>query len=528
VRPFVPEKAPNDRARADMVEWYEDSMTAWAARWVGMARQLMPKTEIYLCTGGDGNPQLGADFTAQAKSIAGQGAGIRITNEGSDYAHNFTVTREVATATRLYGTFCGFEPASQVNEKGVVARIYNAIASGARQLHDYTPNMMANPKALQSFRAFATWLTPQKPKVSVALYLSRETWELEPKRLAALYDVSRSLRDLTDHSFVTSRSVQDGALEGCRALVLAESPVLDPAAAKVIEQWVSKGGLLIAAARAGETVGGRLQDDNAWRGALFQPGLAPAELLRQEIAGPPPPHWELAIGSRGDDGWLFGQWHGPERGGEWRAIPNAQKRWTSGVAGVYLPTAAGADYQLRISCFVPPYAIAKGLGEVRVNGHVVGKIEKSGLLDLTLPLPVAVLEGTSPARLEIVTGTWKPSDHQQGDTRVLGLAVRAVELIRAGAEGTPAGRAVLRLSLDRDRVAQAIRPVGRGWTVMLTSAGDSPAALANVLAPLLTDTGTYFPGLEPIAPADGRMDGRYATRVDDKWIWLDAKEGTIK
>jgi hypothetical protein len=488
----------------------------------------LPKTEIYLCTGGDGNPQLGADFTAQARAIAGAGAGIRITNEGSDYARNFTVTREVATATQLYGTFCGFEPASQVNEKGVVARIYNALASGARQFHDYTPNLMTNPKALQNFRAFAPWLTPRRPQVPVALYLSRETWELEPKRLASLYDLSRSLRDLTDHAFVTARSVQDGALKRCRALVLAESPVLDPAAAQAIRQWVRAGGVLIAAARAGETPGGRLHDGNAWRAALFQPGLPPGALLRTEVAGPPPPHWQLALGTHGDDGWLFGAWHGPERGGEWRTIPNAQKRWTSGPAGLYLPVAPGADYQLRLSCFVPPYAIAKALGEVRVNGHSVGKIGKSGLQDFTFALPAAVLGQEAPARLEISTGTWKPSDHQQADTRELGIAVREVELIRAGAEGTPPAQAVLHLSLDRDRLAQATRQVERGWTVMLTGAGDSPAALANVLAPLLTESGTYFPGVEPFAPMDGRMDGRFATRADDKWIWLDAKAATIK
>ncbi len=73
-----------------------------------------------------------------------EGAGIRITNEGSDYANNFTLTREVATATRAYGTFCGFEPASGVDATGNVARIHNAAASGARQLHVYTDNVLGD------------------------------------------------------------------------------------------------------------------------------------------------------------------------------------------------------------------------------------------------------------------------------------------------------------------------------------------------------------------------------------------------
>jgi len=45
----------------------------------------------------------------------------------------------VASATRFYGTYCGFEPASEVSPNGVVARAYNATASGARALHYYIP-----------------------------------------------------------------------------------------------------------------------------------------------------------------------------------------------------------------------------------------------------------------------------------------------------------------------------------------------------------------------------------------------------
>jgi hypothetical protein len=118
VATFLPAQAPGDRARADMAEWYQQAMTDWAAFWVAETRRVLPKTEIYLCTGGHGVPFLGADFTAQAKAIAPFGAGIRITNEGSDYAHNFQLTREVATATRLYQTFCGFEPASKRDGHG--------------------------------------------------------------------------------------------------------------------------------------------------------------------------------------------------------------------------------------------------------------------------------------------------------------------------------------------------------------------------------------------------------------------------
>jgi len=267
VAPFVSEQAPSDRARADFVEWYQQAMTDWVVFWVKTTRKYFPQTEIYLCTGGDGTPRLGADMTGQIAAIASEG--VRITNEGSDYARNFVITREVASATRFYQTFCGFEPASRVDERGVVARIYNATASGARQLHYYTDNVMANAAALQNFKANAAWAVPRQPHVDAAFYLSRETWALAPDALGRAHNLAVQLRDVADLDFMTRRSVADGYLRGHGLLVLAESPVLEPPAAAAIETWVKDGGVLVVITAKDELPGSRLYDQTAWRDRLL-------------------------------------------------------------------------------------------------------------------------------------------------------------------------------------------------------------------------------------------------------------------
>lgn len=528
VAPFLPEKAASDRARADFVEWYQQAMTDWAARWVSLARRALPKTEIYLCTGGDGNPQLGADFTAQAKAIAGAGAGIRVTNEGSDYARNFSVTREVATATKQYGTFCGFEPASKVNEKGVVARLYNAAASGARQLHDYAPNLMTNAAALRNLRQFAPQLAPQKAQVPLALYLSRESWAQDAGRIARLYEISRAVRDLADHDYLAAQSVQDGGLKRYRAALLTESPVLEPASAAALEQWVTEGGLLFAATRQGEETGTRLDDQAAWRKRMFQPVADTAALLTRTLEGDAPAHWVLKIGSEGDDEWLFGKWFGRERGAEWASLPGAQKRWTGAKAGIFLPVGSRGECQLHLSCYVPPYAITKGPGEIRVNGKTVAHTTGIGLQETTVSLTREILGANPIAQLEITVGSWKPSDHHQPDTRDLGMAVREVEVYQTDSQQALPARASLQLKLDSQVLATLLRPVGKGYTVLLPGLAESPAVLSNVLAPLLAETGTYLPGQAPIAPGDGRVDGRYSTQVEGKLLWYDSKAGTIR
>lgn len=547
VSTFLPDKAPSDPARADFVEWYQQAMTDWSVLWVQATRRAFPATPIYLCTGGDGDPVLGADFTAQTKAIAPWGAGVRITNEGSDYASNFCVTREVATATRLYNTFCGFEPASAVDAGGVVARIYNATASGARQLHDYAPNVMENLDALRNLRANIRYLAPRRPRLDAAMYLSRESWAFDAGAIARTYTLARRLRDLTDVDFVTRRSVADGALRGHRLLVLAESPVLEPAAARAIESWVRGGGILVAATRQSETVGARLHDNAAWRAALLSNNSngqandqAARSLLTPALRGAAPARWALNVGGADDDEWLFGDWFDRERGLEWPELPGATKRWSGARPGIYLPVGANADHILRLFVHVPARALRPGGIEVSINDRVVGRIERAETQTMELRVPAAALGRASVARLQIAPATWKPSDTGSGDTRALGVALRRVEWQRAGVEEAAAGGAAsdgptqnqsnpvsLHGALDKRRLAALTRRVGRGRTIFLPGLASDTNVLARVLEALLRDTPSYLPGVPPLAPLDGRLDARFVTQTANGILTYDGRAAHI-
>ncbi|MBI5686579.1 MAG: beta-galactosidase [Verrucomicrobia bacterium] len=523
VKTFLPDKAPSDRARADLAEWYQQAMTDWSALWVRATRRAMPKAEIYLCTGGDGSPFLGADFTAQTKAIAPFGAGVRITNEGSDYAANFTITREVATATRHYRTFSGFEPASGVNATGVVARIYNATASGARQLHYYTNNVLDNAASLKNFRANVAQLLPRRPRVDAALYVPRETWALAQDAVHRWYGVAHDLRDLVDVDFVTRLTVADGVLRGHHVLVLAETPVLEPKAAAAIEQWVRRGGVLIVTTRPGEVLGGRLHSNEAWRARLLADAKDCAGLLKPALDGDAPAHWVLNVGDDGDDAWLFGDWHGREK-----LSSKATMRWSGARPGVYLPVKPGGDYTLLLTAGIPGYGIMTVGKEVRVNGRVIGMIEKVGAQSCEFRVPAAALGNEPVARLEIAVEPWKPSEHGAKDSRTLGISVRRIELMRAGAEQSAPAAASLRLALDPQRLAPLTRRVGKGWTVLLPGMAGDAKLLNSALSQLLRETPAYLAGVAPLAPADGRMDGRFATATADGVLWFEPAGACIR
>lgn len=515
---FVPDHAPNDRARADFVEWYQESMTEWSVFWVKACRKVFPKTEIYLCTGGDGSPFLGADFTAQTAAIARYGAGVRITNEGSDYALNFSITREVATATRHYGTYCGFEPASKVNANGVVARIYNATASGARQLHDYIPNTLGQgAAALNNFRANAVWLTPRQPRVAAALYLSRETWALEQEAVGHTLTLARTLRDVADLDFVSRRSLADGHLRDYQVLVLQASSVLEPTSAEAIERWVRRGGTLLAVTRTNETLGSRLYDQTTWRTRLFADVPSDQPLLKPTLVGTAPAHWALRVGSPSDETWLIGDWNGRERGHEWREIENATMRWSGAHPGAWLPVTPGAAHTLRLSLSAPKQALGATGIAVAVNGQEVGRITQAGRRACSFMLPVAVIGTNAVARLDLAVTAWNPAARDPGnrDTRDLGISVRQIEVFRAGAEQDAAAEVVLQMAVNREQLAAHMRTVGKGRTLFFPGRANDTKLVATVFAALIPNA------------VDGRIDERFATETASGTLWFDAHAARI-
>jgi len=516
VTTFLPTRATNERARADFVEWYQSVMTDWAVFWVKATRKVFPKTDIYLCTGGEGNPMLGADFTAQVAAIAGLGAGVRITNEGSDYATNFTLTREVASATRFYKTFCGFEPASAVDAGGVVARIYNATASGAQQLHDYAPNTLGqNSESLANLRNYLPMLVPRLPRVEVALYLARESWAVVPPALHRALALARVLRDAADLDFVTRQSVRDGHLKNHRLLVLGESPVLEPAAAEAIESWVRAGGTLLAVAAASEeSPGSRLYDNSAWQKRMLVDAPPAGEIAVPAVRGTAPAHWVLKVGSETDERWLVGDWNGREPAQQWPEIAGATMRWSGRRCGILLPVQPGANHIVRLSLSTPPLALGKAGIAVRANRQPVAAIRKEGKQEIEFRLASELLGPRTVARLEFEALVWRPSQHEPGshDSRWLGFSLRQVEVIRSGTNEPPAP-AELTLAVDQDRVQAATRLVGQGRTVFLKGRGADE--VAAVLASLL---GT---------PVDGQLDGRYATLTSDGILWFDQTHSRI-
>ncbi|MCX7045337.1 MAG: family 14 glycosylhydrolase [Candidatus Sumerlaeota bacterium] len=299
LKPFLRKDAPNDRAWLDFCEWYIGSMTEWSRFWMSETRKHFPKGDVYLCTGGHAPAEHGSDFGAQCKAAAEERCGVRITNEGSDYARNFMMTRWVASAGRQYGAYFSFEPAGPVNPGGVVARVYNATASGARGLHYYYDNIFWSEESWRKFEQWGGWFEQRSPIAEIAVYYPETSVTLSG---GDFLGKAQPLRDRFDFDFKSDGQIQDGGLKSAKALILISGAVSEGKVWRAITSWVQAGGLLIYAEGMGrlrtvegdERVNEALFSPTAWLGKGRVKAFKGAslgneyrEFIKQELAAAP-------------------------------------------------------------------------------------------------------------------------------------------------------------------------------------------------------------------------------------------------
>ncbi len=244
VAPFVPDDKQTDRARLDLIRWYMGAMTDYAEWWVATTRELAPNVPILLCTGGGARAELGADMSGQTKMVAKHGAGMRITNEASNYGVNFHLTRMVGSASLQYGTYFGYEPAGVVDENGIVARVYNAVASGAWELFHYD-NPPRGDRG-ERYNRYRNLMHVRAPVLEVGMFWSRTSADLKQQKW--LSRAAQEARDLCDLAYVDERMIDDGALANLKMLLWTSGSVTEAETAQAIGKAVWQGMTLIVPA----------------------------------------------------------------------------------------------------------------------------------------------------------------------------------------------------------------------------------------------------------------------------------------
>ena len=517
VAPLLPAKAPSLRARLDFVNWYLDSMTEFSGFWAATVRKYFPDTPLYQSLGGAGEPVLGADFSAQAKAAAPSHVRLRVTNEGSDYAANFSVTREVVSAARAFGLDFGLEPASHVSAEGNIARIYNATASGAMHLFCYKGNLLQDQASLSGFRHYAPFLQRRSPQVYAALFLPKTSWEIDDRCLPRVLHAAKVLRERMDFELLDRTTLTTQLAEHIKVIAVPEAPYAELSELASLQRWVEAGGILVARAAPDGLLLRTPEGSDVPRDALLAVPPPTHRLVRSVLHGQPPRRFLLTIGSAHDESYLVGDWHGVEPGALVSRLPGARMRWTGARAGCCLPCDPNADATLILHANLLPQSLP-GPNRVLINGTVVGALDKAGARAWRFPVPQRVLAGRSIAELALEICPFAPT--QERDTRTLGLAVSAVELCAQGAENEPATAVPLGKEVDWSQAAPCARRLGRGAT--LTVPGQSLQEFNAVVTEVLVHPERLIPGAQGVVLHAPEVEGIFATELNDGVLYYNS------
>jgi hypothetical protein len=251
---------------------------------------------------------IGTDYNYQARSMAKVHGGIRLTNESDDFSDNFTITRMASSAARFYGAQLGYEPGGFGSMRGVMARLYNAVTTGAVHLFYYMSNLTANDQAAEAWLKHARLLDQRaKPVIEVAAFYPDTALKLDDELVryrwaSTFFTVGRTLREQVDFDYASEQMILDGALDRYKVLLILWGNVTERAVLERMDEWVRKGGTLVFAPRprgnpvtvegdssisgrwvAGDTGKGRVVQ---WHGDLI-PSRHYARFVREQLVTMP-------------------------------------------------------------------------------------------------------------------------------------------------------------------------------------------------------------------------------------------------
>jgi hypothetical protein len=403
-----------------------------------------------------------------------------------------------------------------VTPAGNIARIYNATASGAVHLFCYNGNVLPDPLALDGFRRYVPMLRRRWPRVEAAVYLPKTSWALEPGCQHRIFELAHKLRDAADVEFLDPLTIDTPLARGVRVLAIAEAPYVEQTEIDALRRWVAAGGILVAAVNPDRRILLTPEGSDRGRDALL--AVPPAEgFLRLSPQGPPPKHFRVHFGTPGDEEYIWGGWHVPERTGRLSPADGPGLRWTEAKAGISVPCDPAEDATLvLVGCLREKPK--PGTTRVLVNGVAVGEFDKPGLQRFRFAVPKAALAGQSVAEVMIEA----PAAHGDvpGDTWLRGGMFAVAEMFSRGAEHDPPATPALVRQFDWSRAAPCVRHLGKGATLALPcrNAKDLGVAVVETLAHPerlgLAGKGVALPSAD--------ADGVFATRTTDGVLYYNA------
>ena len=137
----------------------------------------------------------------------------------------------------------------------MIARLFNAVTTGADHLFYYLGNLTDNDQALAAWLKYSPALDQRaKPLIDVAAFYPDTAIKLDDEVLryrwaSTYFTVARGIREQVDFDYASEQMILDGALDRYKVLLFLWGAVMEKPVLEAMDRWVRNGGTLVFAPR---------------------------------------------------------------------------------------------------------------------------------------------------------------------------------------------------------------------------------------------------------------------------------------
>src|SRR4051812_44583718 len=289
--------SPQDKRRwLDFITWYHQAIIDFAERSLQTVLKYYPASKVRIKPGGSAGGVNPIAWGTYCPGYARMSKGYGIVIQPADCQGAVFADKWMGTAYQFYGVTESTEPATALDHKTFVRRLFSDASAGAKQFFTYEFEQHA-----PDIHKYIHLITGKSGDTEVAVYCPTTLYRLGAS-LGYTIQASNEMRDICEYDVLDEALILDGALtsQQYKALVIYQAEVVDEPVLEEFDGFVHDGGRMIV---VGSTPIKNVAGDS-WGGASKIERINPPNGAKQWL----PELAKSLRGLKGVDGKLDGVW----------------------------------------------------------------------------------------------------------------------------------------------------------------------------------------------------------------------------
>lgn len=289
--------SPQDKQRwLDFITWYHQAIIDFAERSLQTVLKYYPASKVRIKPGGSAGGVNPIPWGTYCPGYARMAKGYGIVIQPADCQGAVFADKWMGTAYQFYGVTESTEPATALDQKTFVRRVFSDASSGAKQFFTYEFE-----QHVADIRQYIQLITGKPGETEVAVYCPTTLYRLGAN-LGYTIQAGNEMRDVCEYDVLDEALILDGALTPKRykVLVIYQAEVVDSPVLDKFSSYERAGGRLIVVGRTPiKNIAG-----NLWEGSSKIERIDPPNGAKKWL----PALAASLRGLKGVDGKLDGVW----------------------------------------------------------------------------------------------------------------------------------------------------------------------------------------------------------------------------